>query len=222
MRVRTRARASIHHDHNIIHNAAFQIVELLVAMPCGCGHLHNHIVILGGVWTVRGEHQRIIDAPRGWMQIMWIVGIDFGAYAIIVIIIIRILVVLIIVSSIVFLFLASSLVVGLIMVLILNVVRQQLGAIGGVANASVSMFLLLPARWLRLRLRLRFRLWFQLWQTVGEKYYSICKEPKGGVGWGAVGRAGMREVQKQFSARKVQIRESERECVRECACVCGV
>lgn len=186
MRVRTRARARIHHDHNIIHNAAFQIVELLVAMPCGSGHLHNHIVILGGVWTVRGEHQRIIDAPRRGMQIMRIVRIDFGAYAIIIIIIIRILVIVII-SSIVLLLLQfllpSSLVVGLIMVLILNVIRQQLGAIGGVANASVSVFQLLPARWLRLRLRFRF--WFQLWQTVGEKYYSICKEPKG-MGWGGV------------------------------------
>lgn len=60
------------------------------------------------------------------------------------------------------------------MVLVLDVVGQQLCSVGGVPDASVSVFLFLPARWLRLR----FRLWFQLWQTVGEKYYSICKEPK--------------------------------------------
>lgn len=204
VRMRIRAWPSVDHHHNIVHNAAFQVVhrrQLLVAMSCGGGHLHDHIVILGGVRTVWGQHQRIVDAPRGRMQIVRVVWIDFRADAIIVVIIIGVFVFLAILVLLLLciLLLRPAFVVGFIVVLVLDVVGQQLCSVRGVADASVSVFLFLPARWLRLR----FRLWFQLWQTVGEKYYSICKEPKGE---GGARGAGMREVQKQFSAEKVQIR----------------
>lgn len=171
VRVRVGVRPGIHHHHHVVVQLVIVVVQrdwrrLLVGH-----HLHhNVVVVVQSVRTVRGQDQRIVDAPRRRMEVVRVIRINLGSYAVVIVVVLLVLVLIpmatgILVHGLIGLVLRIAQSVGLVVVL--DIVGHELCAIHAVVPLPGLGFGFRFGFWPRLCFRSRL---LQFWQTIGEKY----------------------------------------------------